>query len=144
MPLTEHTLHVVNAKTIAAMKPGAWLVNPARGSLVDEAAVADAIARGQLSGYAADVFACEDWARVDRPDGIDARLTAPSAPTVLTPHIGSAVTQARREIEMSAARSIIDVLAGRILAGRSTASRSGFFMLNLLHTKTFLTVVGER
>jgi phosphonate dehydrogenase len=117
LPLTEHTLRIVDAKTIAAMKPGARLVNPARGSLVDEAAVADALARGHLSGYAADVFACEDWARTDRPERIDARLTAPSAATVLTPHIGSAVTQARREIEMSAARSIVDVLCGRIPGG---------------------------
>jgi phosphonate dehydrogenase len=117
LPLTDDTRHIVNAQTIAAMKPGARLVNPARGSLVDEAAVADALARGHLSGYAADAFACEDWARADRPAGIDPRLTAPSAPTVLTPHIGSAVTQARRAIEMSAARSIVDALAGRIPGG---------------------------
>src|SRR6202165_2257598 len=114
LPLTSHTRHIVNSETIADMKPGARLVNPARGSLVDEAAVADAIARGHLSGYAADVFECEDWARGDRPLHIDSRLTASSAPTVFTPHIGSGITQARREIELSAARSILDVLADRV------------------------------
>ena len=62
LPLTADTRHIVNSRTIARMKPGARLVNPARGSLVDEAAVADAIASGQLSGYAADAFECEDWA----------------------------------------------------------------------------------
>ncbi len=67
-----------------------------------------------LAGYAADVFECEDWAREDRPAHIDARLISPSAPTVLTPHIGSGVAQARREIELSAARSIVDVLSGRV------------------------------
>jgi phosphonate dehydrogenase len=113
LPLTQRTQHIIDAETIARMKPGAKLVNPARGSLVDEAAVADAVAHGHLSGYAADVFECEDWARADRPTGIDPHLTAPSAPTVLTPHIGSAVVEARREIELSAAQSILDALSGR-------------------------------
>jgi len=113
LPLTPRTRHMIDAETIARMKSGALLVNPARGSLVDEAAVADAIARGHLAGYAADVFECEDWARPNRPAAIDARLTDWSAPTVFTPHIGSGVTRVRREIELSAARSILDVLAGR-------------------------------
>ncbi|MGB9118768.1 phosphonate dehydrogenase [Bradyrhizobium sp.] len=126
LPLTADTRHIVNSKTIAAMKPGARLVNPARGSLVDEGAVADAIARGQLSGYAADAFECEDWAIVDRPTRIDPRLTASSAPTVFTPHIGSGVTEVRREIELSAARSILDVLAGRIPFGAVNDPRKQF------------------
>ena len=117
LPLTANTRHIVNSRTIAAMKRGAILVNPARGSLVDEAAVADAIDRGHLSGYAADVFECEDWALEDRPTSIDPRLTKPSAPTVFTPHIGSGVTETRRQIELSAARSILDVLAGRVPFG---------------------------
>ncbi len=117
LPLTADTTHLINAETIAAMKAGARLVNPARGSLVDESAVADAIAHGQLAGYAADAFECEDWAIEDRPTRVDPRLTTPSAPTVFTPHIGSGVTEVRREIELSAARSIIDVLAGRVPYG---------------------------
>jgi phosphonate dehydrogenase len=117
LPLTADTRHIIDSRTIAGMKPGARLVNPARGSLVDEAAVADAITRGQLSGYAADVFECEDWAIEDRPTRIDPRLTTASAPTVFTPHIGSGVSDVRREIELSAARSILDVLAGRIPFG---------------------------
>jgi phosphonate dehydrogenase len=117
LPLTASTKHIINSKTIAAMKPGTRIVNPARGSLVDETAVADAIARGHLAGYAADVFECEDWAVEDRPTRIDPRLTTSSAPTVFTPHIGSGVVEVRREIELSAARSILDVLAGRIPSG---------------------------
>lgn len=113
LPLTPETRHIISREQIARMRPGALLVNPARGSLVDEAAVADAIASGQLAGYAADVFECEDWALPDRPRAIDPRLTAPGAPVVLTPHVGSAVVTARREIEASAARSILDALAGR-------------------------------
>jgi phosphonate dehydrogenase len=117
LPLTADTRHIVNSTTIAAMKAGARLVNPARGSLVDEAAVADAISRGQLSGYAADVFECEDWALGDRPACIDPRLTTSLAPTVFTPHIGSGVTDVRREIELTAARSILDALQGRVPFG---------------------------
>ena len=117
LPLTAETRHIINARIIATMKPGARLVNPARGSLVDEAAMADAIERGHLSGYAADVFESEDWALKDRPSSIDPRLTSPTAPTVFTPHIGSGVAEIRREIELSAARSILDVLAGRVPSG---------------------------
>lgn len=113
LPLSSDTMHVIDAEVIGAMKPGALLINPARGSLVDEEAVADVLATGQLGGYAADVFECEDWARGDRPQWIDERLRDVTAPTVLTPHIGSAVTSVRREIEASAAASIIDVLSGR-------------------------------
>lgn len=113
LPLTEATLHIIDADALARMKASALLVNPARGSLVDERAVADALESGRLAGYAADVFECEDWARNDRPSGIDRRLTAAGAATVLTPHIGSAVVNVRRDIELSAARSIIEALAGR-------------------------------
>jgi phosphonate dehydrogenase len=113
LPLTTATRHIINGQSLALMKPTALLVNPARGSLVDESAVADAIASGRLAGYAADVFECEDWARNDRPSIIDPRLIAPDAPTVLTPHIGSAVIAARQKIELSAAHSIIEALTGR-------------------------------
>src|SRR5262245_16972069 len=117
LPLTPATLHIVDRTAIARMKPGALLINTARGSLVDEAAVADAIETGQLSGYAADVFECEDWARPDRPALIEPRLVAQDAPTVLTPHLGSAVEAVRRKIELAAARSIIEALAGREPSG---------------------------
>jgi phosphonate dehydrogenase len=126
LPLTETTTGLIDAKAIGRMRRGALLVNPARGSLVDEAAVADALESGHLGGYAADVFECEDWARPDRPLTIDARLTAPGARTVLTPHIGSAVTSARRQIELSAAKSILQALAGEAPAG----------LVNHRHTET--------
>lgn len=113
LPLTADTQHLIGRSAIASMKPGARIVNPARGSLVDEVAIADALAAGHIAGYAADVFECEDWAREDRPREIEPRLLADSARTVLTPHIGSAVVDVRRDIELSAARSIVEVLAGR-------------------------------
>jgi len=58
------------------MRPGAFLVNLGRGSVVDEEAVAGALQEGRLGGYAADVFAMEDWAQPGRPDAIPARLLA--------------------------------------------------------------------
>lgn len=112
MPLTPATQGMVGRAFLSAMKPGALLINPARGSLVDESAVADALERGHLGGYAADVFECEDWARVDRPRQIEPRLLSMPTKTVLTPHLGSAVIEARRAIEHSAADSILRVLAG--------------------------------
>jgi phosphonate dehydrogenase len=114
LPLNAETLHMFGRDTIARVKRGARIVNPARGSLVDEAAIADAIEAGHLAGYAADVFECEDWAREPRPGEIEPRLRGAGAPTVLTPHIGSAVTRVRQEIERSAAESIIDVISGRV------------------------------
>jgi len=114
LPLTAETMHIIDRSSIARMRPGTRLINPARGSLVDEAAVADALETGHLAGYAADVFECEDWARGDRPAEVEPRLRAASERTILTPHIGSAVAIVRREIELSAARSIIDVLSGRV------------------------------
>jgi phosphonate dehydrogenase len=56
LPLTPETTGVIDAAALARLKPGAMLVNPARGSLVDEAAVADALDAGRLGGYATDVF----------------------------------------------------------------------------------------
>lgn len=111
-PLTPRTQHLIDAKALSRMKPGAFLVNPARGSIVDEGAVADALEAGHLGGYAADVFEMEDWARPDRPLEVPPRLRAHPA-TVLTPHLGSAVDAVRREIAMSAARDVVACLAGR-------------------------------
>lgn len=116
LPLTPATLHLFDAARLARMKPGAMLINPARGSLVDEAAVAAALASGHLGGYAADVFECEDWARADRPAAIHPGLLA-SDRTVLTPHLGSAVDDVRRAIAHAAVDSVIALLEGRTPPG---------------------------
>ena len=113
LPLTSETIGVVDSAFIARMKPGSYLINPARGSLVLEDAVAAALESGHLAGFAADVFEAEDWSRPDRPDAVNPRLIA-SPRTVLTPHLGSAVTSVRREIAQSAAASIQAVLSGTI------------------------------
>ena len=111
-PLVPATLHVLDAAGLGKLRPGAHLVNVGRGSVVDEEAVAAALASGRLAGYAADVFEFEDLSRDGRPRGIPASLLAFPDRTVFTPHLGSAVDDVRREIALSAARSIVDVLEG--------------------------------
>jgi phosphonate dehydrogenase len=82
-----------------------------RGSVVDEEAVADALDTGRLGGYAADVFAMEDWLLPDRPAAIPGRLLCHPR-TLFTPHLGSAVDDVRREMSLEAARQVRQVLAG--------------------------------
>jgi phosphonate dehydrogenase len=108
--LTPQTYHLINAATIAKMKSGAYIVNVARGSVVDEAAVADALASGKLSGYAADVFEMEDWALDTRPRAVHPALLAERERTFFTPHLASAVDEVRHSIEVEAAENLIDVL----------------------------------
>jgi phosphonate dehydrogenase len=113
LPLNTGTQHLINSRTLAAMKGGAYLINTARGSIVDEEAVADALSSGHLAGYAADVFEMEDWARANRPSSICPRLLADRNRTLLTPHIGSAERRVRQAAELEMAYSILDCLAGR-------------------------------
>lgn len=111
LALNDKTLYTMNAETLAAMKPGAYLVNPCRGSVVDESAILHSLQTGHLGGYAADVFEMEDWARDDRPRRIHPDLLS-HPNTVFTSHIGSAVTEVRRAIEQRAADNILQVLGG--------------------------------
>ncbi|MCE9638188.1 MAG: hydroxyacid dehydrogenase [Planctomycetes bacterium] len=112
-PLVPATFHALDAAGLAQMKPGVYLVNVGRGSVVDEGAVAAALATGRLAGYAADVFEFEDLSLPARPRAIPPALLAFPDRTVFTPHLGSAVDDVRREIALSAARSVIDALDGR-------------------------------
>jgi phosphonate dehydrogenase len=114
-PLRRDTLHLINGETIAWMKPNAYLVNISRGSVVDEEAVAGALRGGKLAGYAADVFAFEDWARPDRPREIPKVLLDETGRTLFTPHLGSAVGPVRREVAMEAARNILQAFNGHSL-----------------------------
>lgn len=111
LALNDKTLHTINLDRLQQMKQGAYLINPCRGSVVDEDAVLAALMSGHLGGYAADVFEMEDWARNDRPQAIDPRLLA-QPNTFFTAHIGSAVSSVRLAIEKRAAENILRVLRG--------------------------------
>jgi phosphonate dehydrogenase len=111
-PLESLTRRLVAGPGLRRMRPGAFLVNLGRGSVVDEEAVADALYEGRLGGYAADGFAMEDWAEPGRPDAIPARLLAHDR-TLFTPHLGSAVDEVRRQMSLQAARQVRQVLAGQ-------------------------------
>lgn len=117
VPLKPDTFHLIHSRTIARMKPGSYLINICRGSVVDERAVAQALASGHLAGYAADVFEMEDWARVDRPRSIPQALLDDTDHTFFTPHLGSAVDEIRREITLEAARHILQAMNGQKPAG---------------------------
>jgi phosphonate dehydrogenase len=117
VPLTAETFHVIDEASLAKMKSGSYLVNVCRGSVVDEPAVASALTFGHLGGYAADVFELEDWAREDRPRSIPQHLLNTGSASFLTPHLGSAVDDVRREIALEAARNILQAFRGIVPDG---------------------------
>lgn len=117
LPLTSETVHLINRDTLTAMKPGAFLINVCRGSVVDEQAVAEALAAGRLGGYAADVFEMEDWARTNRSRTIPSALLQAVDQTLFTPHLGSAAREVRLEIERQAACSILQALNSEVPSG---------------------------
>jgi len=103
-PLTPQTHHLVGVEELAAMKPSAVLVNAARGPIVDEAALAAALAEGGIAAAGLDVFERE-------PEVEPGLLGLDNA--VLTPHLGSATVETRTAMAELAARNAISVLRGQ-------------------------------
>ncbi len=104
VPLTRATRGLIGPATLARMKPGAFLLNVARGGCIDEAAVADALRSGRLGGAGIDVFDSE-------PPAGSPLLDAPN--TVLTPHLGASTEEAQVLVAEEVADQVLDVLAGR-------------------------------
>lgn len=102
-PLTEETRHILDERRIAAMRPGSYVINTARGACIDEQALADALASGHLGGAGLDVY--EDEPRIN-----PALLTMENV--VLAPHLGSANVETRTAMCDLAARNVLAVLAG--------------------------------
>jgi lactate dehydrogenase-like 2-hydroxyacid dehydrogenase len=103
-PLTPETRHIVNARTLALVKPTAIIVNTARGECVDESALLHAFSERRIFGAGLDVFEAEP--RVNAGLRADPRL-------VLAPHIGSATTEARTSMAQLCADAVIAVLSGQ-------------------------------
>lgn len=109
-PLTPSTRHLINAASIAKMKPSAILINTGRGPLVDEQAVADALNGGRLAAFGADVLSQEP------PRGDNPLLSARNC--FLTPHIAWATLEARTRLMSTATENVRQFIAGEQVANR--------------------------
>lgn len=116
IPSDASTRHFVNADRLAAMRPGAWLINTARGAVVDENALFDALKAGRLGGAALDVAEREPYEPGD--PGRDLR-TLPNV--IMSPHVSSSTLEACNRMAEIALRNI------------AAAERSAYDTMNLLN-----------
>ncbi len=104
VPLTSETTHMLNEQTFMQMKQGAYLINTARGKIVDEMALVYALKTGKIAGAALDVWENEPN---PRPELLEMENV------ILTPHIASATFEARRAMGEVAVKNLVEGLAGR-------------------------------
>jgi glyoxylate reductase len=102
-PLSDETRHLIDAEALGLMKPTAYLVNAARGPIVDEAALAAALREHRIAGAALDVFEREPEVH---PDLVELENA------VLVPHLGSATLETRTAMAVLAARNAIAASRG--------------------------------
>jgi D-3-phosphoglycerate dehydrogenase len=102
-PLTDGTRHMISDDQVKLLKPGARLINVARGELVDEQAILNGLESGQLGGVALDVFAQE-------PPQNTELVGHPKV--VVTPHLGASTEEAQREVAIEASEQVLTVLRG--------------------------------
>jgi D-3-phosphoglycerate dehydrogenase / 2-oxoglutarate reductase len=110
-PLTARTRGMIGAAQFARMKPGAFLVNTARGPVIDEQALVDALQNGKLAGAGLDTFATEP------PDAANPLFALPNV--LVTPHIAAATTDAMVRMGTIAASNIISYLRGEVYDRRN-------------------------
>ncbi len=115
IPKTPETANLIDAEALAKMKPTTRIINCARGGIIDESALASAIAEGKIAGAAIDVFANE-------PLG-ESPLTELGSNLVLTPHLGASTAEAQVNVAVDVAEQIRDVLLG--LPARSAVNIPG-------------------
>jgi D-3-phosphoglycerate dehydrogenase / 2-oxoglutarate reductase len=105
VPLTEATRGILNRQRLGHMRKGAFLVNCARGGLVDQTALLEALDSGRLAGAGVDVFEQEPVAS-DDPIAHHPRVVA-------TPHLGASTVEAQANVAAQIAQEVLEVLAGR-------------------------------
>jgi len=115
IPKTPETANLINAEALAKMKPNGRIINCARGGIIDEAALAEALKNGQIAGAALDVYANE-------PLG-ESPLMELGKEAILTPHLGASTTEAQVNVAVDVAEQIRDVLLG--LPARSAVNIPG-------------------
>ena len=118
IPKTSETANLINAEALAKMKPNARLINCARGGIVDEAALAEALKEGRIAGAALDVYANE-------PLQADSPLRQLGKEVILTPHLGASTAEAQVNVAIDVAEQIRDVLLG--LPARSAVNIPGLY-----------------
>jgi phosphoglycerate dehydrogenase-like enzyme len=106
-PLTEETRHLLDAERLALLKPSAFVVNTARGALIDQDALADALEKGALAGAGIDVFDPEP------PTPALRLLKAPNV--VLSPHVGGVTRETLVRIALAAVQNVTGFLTGEQL-----------------------------
>ncbi|MBK8014009.1 MAG: phosphoglycerate dehydrogenase [Deltaproteobacteria bacterium] len=107
VPMVEATKNIISKDAIRKMKPGAFLINAARGGLVDERAAAEALKEGHLAGAAFDVFVEEPPAKDNPLLGLDN--------VVLTPHLGASTEEAQVNVSVAVAEQIIEYLVKGVI-----------------------------
>ncbi len=108
IPASAQNLGFLNRERMARCGPDVWLINTARGTVVDEAALFDALIGGRLAGAALDVFTHEPYTPIDAAHDLRALPNV-----ILTPHVGSHTTDANRGMAARALRNIDLAEAGR-------------------------------
>ena len=103
VPRNEQTINMIDAAQLAMMKPTARLVNCARGGIINEAALYDALAEGRIAGAALDVFTQEPPA--------DTRFIELNN-CLVTPHLGASTREAQIEVAVEAAKILMDAIKG--------------------------------
>ena len=104
VPLTPETRHLIDKKALARMKRSAYLINTARGPVVDEEALAWALQQRLIAGAALDVYEQEPKVHPD---------LLPLENVLLVPHLGSGTTETRTAMATLAADNVVAVLSGR-------------------------------
>lgn len=111
-PLTDATHFLVNRDTLARMKPGVFLINDARGELIEDAALIEALDSGKVAGAALDVFTVEPPVGnplVGRPN------------VIVTPHLGASTTEAQLDVAREVAEAVLGALKGEPVASAVNA-----------------------
>ncbi|MDF1496789.1 MAG: D-glycerate dehydrogenase [Patescibacteria group bacterium] len=110
VPLLPSTRHLISDKEFKLMKPTAYIVNTARGPVIDEKALLRALKTKRIAGAGLDVFECEPAIDCDLRDNMELKS---HDNVILTPHIASATEEARQDMSEIAAKNIIAVLKGK-------------------------------
>ncbi|NEO51724.1 MAG: phosphoglycerate dehydrogenase [Okeania sp. SIO3B5] len=129
IPKTNETYHSINAETFAKMKPTARIINCARGGIIDEAALSEALKEGKIAGAALDVYENEPLEAESPLRDLDQKI-------VMTPHLGASTAEAQVNVAIDVAEQIRDVLLG--LPARSAVNIPGIYPETLEKLKPYL------